>query len=272
MAETKIEWTATRLPDGTLVPGYTFNPWIGCTKVSDGCKFCYAETLMDNRYGRVKWGPQGTRSKTSDAYWRKPFAWNEKAKQLGVRLKVFCASLADVFEDRPELIEWREELLALILDTPNLNWLLLTKRPQNVEQMVDEILGPVRLGWDDLPNVWIGTSVENQYAANERIPHLLSIPARVRFLSAEPLLGNVWIGGKDWSEIPKPKVDWVIVGAESGPNHRVMNLSWAHYLRLQCRLMHIPFFMKQLGGHPDKRHDISRFPVDLQIREFPIGE
>jgi protein gp37 len=129
MAEnSNIEWTH-----------HTFNPWIGCTKVSDGCKNCYAENLMDKRYGRVKWGPQGTRVRTSEANWKKPLKWNREAEAKGERHRVFCASLADVFEDKPdqpEMEQWRLELLELIIKTPYLDWLLLTKRPENVRGMV----------------------------------------------------------------------------------------------------------------------------------------
>lgn len=121
MENTKIEWA-----------DHTFNPWIGCTKVSDGCKHCYAEHLMDTRLGRVKWGPQGIRQRTSAAYWRYPLKWNKRLEGTGRRERVFCASLADVFEDRPELEEWRQDLYHLISETPNLDWLLLTKRPENV--------------------------------------------------------------------------------------------------------------------------------------------
>jgi protein gp37 len=121
----KIEWT-----------DHTFNPWIGCTKVSDGCKHCYAEALMDKRYGRVKWGPQGTRQRTSADNWRKPLQWNKQAVKEDKHYRVFCSSLADVFEDNPQLTEWRADLFNLIAETPNLDWLLLTKRPENINRMV----------------------------------------------------------------------------------------------------------------------------------------
>ena len=225
----KIEWCT-----------HTFNPWIGCAKVSDGCKFCYAETLMDTRYGRVEWGVNGTRVRTSDANWRKPLAWNRAAEKAGRRVRVFCASLADVFEDRPELVAWRQDLYDLIEATPHLDWLLLTKRPENV------------MGLDSVPvfaaldNVWIGTSVEDQAAADERIPHLLWIPARVRFLSMEPLLGPVDIGrflGESYSAI------WVIVGGESGPKARPMHPAWVRSIRDQCVEAGVPFLFKQWGEY-----------------------
>lgn len=261
MAEnSKIEWT-----------DHTFNPWIGCTKVSDGCKYCYAENLMDKRYKRVEWGPQGTRKRTSAANWRKPLAWNKQAEKEGRRYRVFCASLADVFEDKPdqpEMTEWRFDLLCLIKKTPHLDWLLLTKRPENVIDMIEYHLAFANGAGDIyeifdwlLPNVWIGTSVENQEQADKRIPELAQIPARARFLSCEPLLGPIdlsafygsvsgtqYVRGypedvdADWSMI-----DWVIAGGESGPNARPMHPDWARSLRAQCQAAGVPFLFKQWG-------------------------
>lgn len=281
MENSKIEWT-----------DHTFNPWIGCTKVSDGCKHCYAETLMDKRYGRVQWGPQGKRIRTSAANWKKPLKWNREAAAAGQRARVFCASLADVFEDKPEVYTWREELFGLICDTPHLDWLLLTKRPENVDDMFSEIVAPVRLGWEDFPNIWIGTSVENQKQADKRIPALLRIPAAVRFLSMEPLLGPVYLTslmndglcslGTGYVNCLKGfcfdasydgyydigdrvnKINWVIVGGESGVDARPMDVEWARSIRDQCREAGVPFFMKQM----DKKKQI---PGDLFIREFPNG-
>jgi protein gp37 len=246
---TNIEWA-----------DHTFNPWIGCAKVSDGCKFCYAETLQDTRWKKVKWGIHGTRVLTSESNWKKPLQWNAEAAKKGVREKVFCASLADVFEDRDDLYEWRnEDLYKLILATPHLDWLILTKRPENINKF-----------WGFLfpENVWFGTSVENQAAANERIPHLLQLNVKVRFLSMEPLLGPV-----DLMAIDHPnekfsftnsllgtgfshntggytlpyKIDWVIVGGESGHNARPMHPDWARSLRDQCKKAGTAFFFKQWG-------------------------
>jgi protein gp37 len=241
MAEnSKIEWTH-----------HTFNPWIGCTKVSQGCKHCYAETLMDHRYGKVQWGPQGTRVRTSAANWKKPLQWNRTAQAEGRRYRVFCASLADVFEikpDQPEMAEWRMDLFNLIKQTPNLDWLLLTKRPEDVR--ISEPLFPDK----PMPsNVWIGTSVEDQATADERIPHLLNIPAAVRFLSMEPLLGPVDLGpalytnGVHKGHIYYRKINWVIVGGESGPDARPMNPGWARSIRDQCAASGTPFLFKQWG-------------------------
>lgn len=233
MRNSAIEWT-----------DHTFNPWVGCTKVSDGCKHCYAEALMDKRFGRVEWGVNGTRKRTSAANWRDPLKWNRDAQAAGIRQRVFCASLADVFEDRPELAEWRSDLFDLIYSTPHLDWLLLTKRPENVLDMVPA-------NWHAwLPaNVWIGTSIENQAAADERIPHLLRIPASVRFLSMEPLLGPV-----DLDHVVSPGsletlrgVQWVIVGGESGTKARPMHPDWVRSIRDQCQADGVPFFFKQWG-------------------------
>lgn len=233
---TKIEWT-----------DHTFNPWLGCTKISDGCKFCYAEALMDKRYGKVQWGPLGTRVRTSDANWKKPLQWNRQAEKEGRRFRVFCASLADVFEDRLELAPWRAELFDLIAKTPNLDWLLLTKRPENIMQMLIE----AGRGFQDLPDhLWIGTSVENQDAADKRIPELLKVPAKVRFLSCEPLLGEVllrrWLPPSREGWAPSP-IHWCIVGGESGRGARPMHNRWARSIRDQCIESKIPFHFKQHG-------------------------
>lgn len=233
-----IEWT-----------DHTFNPWEGCTKVSDGCKFCYAEARA-YRFNTVEWGPIGTRRRTSAANWKKPLKWDKEAAQAGKRARVFCASIADVFEikaDQPELNEWRLDLFELINHTPNLIWQLLTKRPENVNPFLD-------LYGLTLPdNVWIGTSVENQEQAEKRIPELVKVMAKVRFLSMEPLLGAVDLAclgifpfhGKVMN-LPSC-IDWVIVGGESGPNARPLHPDWVRSIRDQCVEAGVPFFFKQWG-------------------------
>lgn len=239
----KIEWC-----------DHTFNPWMGCTKVSDGCKHCYAETLMDKRWGKVQWGPQGERVRTSAGYWQQPLKWNRQAKADGVRRRVFCASLADVFEDRQELEPWRIDLMKLIEQTTWLDWLLLTKRPENVVRQIELAqdqagAGIDAWGWLLRTGVWIGTSVEDQKTANERIPRLLAIPAAVRFLSVEPLLGSV-----DFMQVLTPAspdalrgIQWVIVGGESGQAARPMHPDWVRSIRDRCQAAGIPFFFKQWG-------------------------
>lgn len=272
MQDSKIEWTH-----------HTFNPFLGCTKVSPGCKHCYAETMMDKRWGKVEWGPQGKRVKTSAANWRKPHAWYKVAVRTRERHRVFCASLADVFEYRwdqiVEMDEWRRDLWDLIEETAGdgrggLDWLLLTKRPEMVPSMV-----PADWMNDEFPpNVWIGTSVEDQRRADERIPYLLRVPAAVRFLSAEPLLGPVDLwdarhplpnGGLGNAFAWGAGINWVIVGGESGPNARPMDPDWARAIRDECAAARVPFFMKQMGGTRDKGGALGSMPDDLRIREFP---
>ena len=173
----KIEWT-----------DHTFNPWIGCQKVSPGCDHCYAETQNAHRkWNGGTWGPGAPRTRTSVAYWKQPLRWNDAAAASGTRAKVFCASLADVFDNQVPR-EWRDDLWGIIDSCPHLDWLLLTKRPQNVVKMLPADRCLLGAPW---PNVWIGTTVENQEEADRRIPHLLDVPAAKRFLSCEPLLGPV---------------------------------------------------------------------------------
>lgn len=203
---THIEWA-----------DHTFNPWIGCTKVSSACDHCYAETLATARLG-VAWGPHAERRRTAPSTWRQPLAWNRRAEREGRRYRVFCASLADVFDNQASE-DWRVELWRLIRATPHLDWLLLTKRPQNIAKMLPSDLDHGRgNGWQNgpWPNVWLGTTVENQAEAYRRIPHLLAVPAAKRFLSMEPLLGPVdlaeWIEciehcGNCGGESPRQKDD-----------------------------------------------------------------
>jgi protein gp37 len=263
-----IEWT-----------DHTFNPWWGCTKVSQGCKHCYAETLS-NRFGKAEWGPSGVRIKTSAANWKQPLKWNRQAKENGTRYRVFCASMADVFEDKldqPELNDWRRELFQLIINTPHLDWQLLTKRPENVNRMIERAtgFGDSEMWFHAARNVWIGTSVENQETADERIPHLLHIPAAVRFLSVEPLLGAVDLGlaGTVPSDIsPQYRlvgsmIHWVIVGGESGRGARPMHPDWVRSIRDQCNEAGVPFFFKQWGGANKKK--TGRLLDGREWDEFP---
>lgn len=220
MKNSTIQWT-----------DHTFNPWQGCAKVSPGCLHCYAETMVDKRFKRAKWGVNGTRVRTQD--WSGPRKWNAEAAAKRTRYRVFCASLADVFEDRAELKPWRAELHQLIRDTPHLDWLLLTKRP--------EVAADYYSGHAMPSNVWLGTSVENPAVARERIPILAGIPAKVRFLSCEPLL-------EDLGDLPLKGIDWVIVGGESGPGFRPIEIPWITAIRDQCRKAGVAFFFKQWGG------------------------
>lgn len=226
MKDSKIEWT-----------DHTFNPWIGCTKVSEACKFCYAEMQEAIRYKRVEWGPGQPRRRTSDNNWRQPTRWNREAAEEGRRYRVFCASLADIFDaEVPQ--EWRADLFEVIRETEHLDWLLLSKRPENILSMVPEDWGD---GW---PNVWLGSTAENQQRADERLPILLAVPAVVRFASCEPLLGPL-----DLSAYLGKGLDWVIAGGETGRAARPMKPEWARALRDQCVAQRVAFHFKQWGDY-----------------------
>lgn len=218
-ANTEIEWA-----------DHTFNPWSGCSKVSAGCAHCYAAALPPKMRRHALWGPDARRVPATDEYWRQPLTWDRAAAREGVRARVFCASTADVFEDRGDLDPWRIRLWKVIDQTPHLDWLLLTKRPQRMAGWAAEH------GWPE--NAWAGVSVENQAAADERQPWLAKVPARVRFLSCEPLLGPV---------VPLGRVDWIIVGGESGPSARPMRPMWVRRLRTEAAVMGAAFFFKQWG-------------------------
>lgn len=300
MAEnSKIEWC-----------DHTFNPWIGCTKISAACDNCYAEAFA-KRTGGPKWGKDEPRRLTSHANWQKPLAWDRKAARLGVRYRVFCASLADVFDvEVPD--DWRDRLLALIAATPHLDWLLLTKRPKVAADYLGMPAdtaaeraghGATLNGWDcetacavvnwingwsrwhdafvdgnpldgsaprwPLPNLWLGTTVENQAMAEARIPWLMKAPAAKRFLSCEPLLGPVDIAR--WTTIPSryadycdavggppPAIgilDWIIAGGESGARARPSHPDWFRSLRDQCAAAGVPFLFKQWGEWAPARPD-----------------
>ncbi|WP_343726647.1 phage Gp37/Gp68 family protein [Burkholderia seminalis] len=250
----KIEWTDS-----------TFNPWEGCQKVGPGCDHCYAES-RNARFGggtAVNWGPGAPRRRTSAANWRKPLQWNRDGTFYAIhgrRRRVFCASLADVFDNEVDLL-WRRDLFRLIAETENLDWLLLTKRIGNVPTMLRHI------GVERLPdNVWLGATIVNQAEADRDIPKLLAVPARVHFLSMEPLLGPADIsrhldycekldkhgisrraGGQHIKCDEHCGISWVIVGGESGPGARPMHPDWARSLRDQCAVAGVPFLFKQHG-------------------------
>jgi protein gp37 len=218
---------------------HTFNPWIGCAPVSPACAHCYAEEFAKNRMKLDVWDrkEEKTRHATALSTWAQVPRWNTAAREANTYKRVFCASMADVFEDHPIANEIRPRLWTLISKTDSLIWLLLTKRPENVMNMLPEYMK------EEIPStIWIGTSVENQRMAEKRIPILASIPAHVRFLSCEPLLSFVNI--RPWSS----SIQWVIAGGESGAKHRPMNISWATSLHTQCTQSRIPFFFKQVGG------------------------
>jgi protein gp37 len=226
---------------------HTFNPWWGCERVSDGCQHCYAETFA-KRYGHEVWGKNNGRRFFGEKHWQEPRRWNRLAEFDGVRRRTFCASMADVFEDRDELVDERGRLWILIAETPWLDWQLLTKRPQNVRGMV-----PAEWLKDWPGNVWLGTTVEHQAGAEARIGELLATPASVRFLSCEPLLGPIDFDAcTAWhpsvNDIFLEGIHWVIVGGESGNNYRPLDLEHARSIRDQCERAGVAFFFKQVGG------------------------
>lgn len=220
---TKIEWA-----------DHTFNPWIGCTKVSPACDNCYAAEMMDSRYKRAKWGPGEARVRTGASNWQQPRKWNRIAERDGTRPFVFCASLADVFDNEVDP-NWRCDLLALIEATPNLVWLLLTKRVGNVLKMTGGVLPA---------NVAIGATMANQEEYDRDRMKLAGVKDEARplftFGSFEPMLGPVILD--------KHAPDWIIVGGESGGNARPMNLDWARSLKRQSAELGRVFNFKQVGG------------------------
>lgn len=250
---TDISWTDS-----------TFNPWWGCVKVSDGCKHCYAEGVATRFAGIPIWGPGSQRRTFGNHHWHDPIRWHRKAQKSGIRHRVFCGSMMDVFEDHPTAHEQRPRLWNLIRQTPCLDWQLLTKRPQNIGDMLPD---------EYFPNVWLGTSVEDNRVAN-RIDLLREHRDRcpVLFLSAEPLIGQV--------TADLDGIDWVIIGGESGKGARPMDLRWARSLIQDCRDKDVAAFVKQLGstwarGHgaaDSKGADPGEWSTDLQIQDFPVCE
>jgi protein gp37 len=293
----KIPWTH-----------HTFNGWWGCVEVSPACDNCYARSLSE-RWGFDVWGKDKPRRFFGDKHWNEPLKWDRKAREAGRRDRVFAYSMADLFEDRRDLDPWRERQWRLVEATPNLDWMLLTKREDCLERML-----PERWLKNPLPNVWLGTTAENERRAKERIPALLKVPAAVHWLSAQPLLGPInlmgWLmegsdpghcgacghghgfmrcpnyGGIaadcDRCKCPGFKrkwfgLGWVIVGGESGAGARRMDPSWATEILAQCRKAHVPYFFKQKGeilakelGCRDKAgKDLSEWPEEFRVQEFP---
>lgn len=238
----KIEWT-----------DHTFNPWMGCTKVSPACDGCYAEAMMDHRYGKVQWGPHGERVRTAPSNWKQPSKWNKDAAAAGTRPRVFCASLADVFDNQVPP-EWREDLFELIASTPNLIWLLLTKRPQNIVKMVRASGAVAGNGTRYLPrNAALGTTCEDQERADRNLTELLRAAVETgpafTFGSFEPLLGPI-----DISTYLRtvPGLDWVIAGGETDQGKhkaRPVNPEWVRSLRDQCAEVGTAFHFKQWGEY-----------------------
>lgn len=319
MENTKIEWATD-----------TFNPWEGCAKVSPGCKNCYAEGQHKLHHAALGkgdnpgtcWGVSAPRLGKSEDNWKKPLRWNREAAAAGIRRRVFCASMADVFEPQTPLSAAhagqtgtvpcgegrtrtvrfvnlqteRLRLLRLIKDTPHLDWLLLTKRPEFIRPILEGLLMSISLvnsGSDMLPmeewpvaerelarwlsawlrgtppaNVWLGTSVESQEQADRRIVALAGVPAAVRFLSCEPLLEAVDL--TRWANIFR--IDWVIVGGESGPKARAMHPLWAESLRDQCQEAGVAFFFKQWGEYEHFCMTLATEPTGEPTKFFVFAD
>ncbi|MBV8832474.1 MAG: DUF5131 family protein [Hyphomicrobiales bacterium] len=233
----KIEWTDS-----------TFNPWVGCTKLlrargaPSACDFCYAEKWA-KRSGQVGWGDQ-PRRRTTESYWRNPAIWNAQAPSFQRRSKrrqrVFCASLADVFDNQVDA-QWRADLFHVIRSCDQLDWQLLTKRPQNIRKMLPSDWG------EGYPNVWIGTTAEDAESYQQRVPYLLETPARVHFVSYEPALGPL-----AELEIDGSRPHWLIIGGESGVRSDLIRLTDPHWARdaiAECRRLGMAAFLKQWGTY-----------------------
>lgn len=240
--DSDIEWTH-----------HTFNPWWGCVRLSPACAHCYAE-VWARRFGANLWGGSAERRFFGESHWREPLRWNAEAARAGVRARVFCASMADVFEPRSDLDPWRDKLWELIEKTPNLDWLLLTKRPGKMRHVYP---------WAHQPrqNVWLGTTAENQRCAERRIEKLVAINAHVRFLSCEPLLSAIDLA--PWLKCRQ--VGWVIAGGESGHDARPTHPNWVRSLRDQCRAFGIPFHFKQWGHwSPEAQGEAATRIIELE--------
>jgi len=256
MENTEISWTHN-----------TFNPWWGCSKVSPACKHCYAESLAKRfgskgKRGLPVWGQEANSDRKffDEKHWREPIKWDRLAKAEGERKRVFCASMADVFEARAELDPWRAKLWTLIGDTLNLDWLLLTKRAEEINRMQ-----PWATKWPS--NVWMGCTAENKAEFAKRVPHLKATHAKVKFLSIEPLL-------EDLGEIDLNGIDWVIVGGESGHGSRRMMPEWARSVRDQCIDEGVRFHFKQWGEYDAEGRKVGKkasgYELDGKMwREYP---
>jgi protein gp37 len=236
--KTAIAWT-----------DHTFNPVLGCAKISEGCRNCYAEAQA-KRYGWNVWGDSPRRI-TSDGNWKIPIRWNLTAEE-GRPHRVFCGSMCDIFEDHPTVTEARERLWSLIRQTPCLHWQLLTKRVERIKDSLPEDWGA------GYPNVWIGTTIEsNDY--KQRADYLREVPAMVRFISYEPAIGPL--------QVDLAGIQWLIYGGESGAHRRGDNTDWARAMRTECQRTGTAFFFKQSSGlHPGEGIELD----GAIVREFPM--
>lgn len=254
-ANSKIEWCH-----------HTFSPWEGCVKVSPECDHCYAEARDNRMHNGSNWGKDALRLYHVDAYWKQPLKWNRAAEAAGEPARVFCGSLCDVAEDRRDLDDYRRRVQALIGETPSLDWLLLSKRPQNFNRLFEHTM--------ESPNVWAGTTVGVR-SSLWSIDAIREVPAPVRFLSVEPLL-------EDLGTLDLTGIHWLIIGGESGRGARPFNTAWARSIVAQCKAAGVACFVKQLGAHviqdgdrrikKDKKGgDMHEWPHDLRVRDLPAG-
>jgi protein gp37 len=243
---------------------HSWNPWWGCTRIGPGCDNCYA-AAFDHRIGGDHWGTGQARRYFGDHHWAEPVRWNRAAERSGARPLVFCASMADVFDNEVDQ-HHRDRLWRLIRDTPRLVWQIVSKRVQNAPKMLPA-------DWDGgYPNVWLLATVVNQDEADRDIPKLLAVPAAVHGLSVEPQLGPI-----DITRYARG-ADWVIAGGESGSKARPFDIAWARSLRDQCAAAGSAFFMKQAGSRPvgfgrltGKGEDPGQWPEDIRVRNYPIA-
>lgn len=238
---------------GILWTQSTFNPFWGCTQVAPGCDNCYAKAV-DARVGGLHWGIGSTPRVMSDSYWKQPLRWDKKASAAGVRHRVFSGSMCD-WTDKNAPAGQLARLWDLIRATPNLDWQLLTKRAPNIRRCLPTDWGN---GYD---NVWLGVTVEDRKHGLPRIEHLRRVPAKIRFLSIEPLL-------EDLGEIDLNGIQWAICGGESGPSARPMAIEWVVSLRRQAAAAGVPFFFKQWGGRRDKGGCLLD---GIEIKEWPAA-
>ena len=291
MGQTSIEWTSYRKSDGTIVPGYTLSPVIGCAKKSPGCKFCYAEHDTPARVARSQglelWGVDAARKPASESYWKQPHAWNRAAQRDGAPRLVFVASQSDWLEDRIEWAMPRAQLLMTILQTPNLIWLLLSKEPWNFKKLVldaarywnkyDKMAERLIAEWtlsgsvEDIerrvfPNVRLGVSVENQEWADKRREAFAALPGS-KFVSYEPAIGPVdWTG---WEF-----VDQIISGGESGKDKgiRPSHPDWHRATRDWCKANGKAYFFKQWGEwRPSVQEELDG-DISVPLPEYDNSE
>lgn len=242
------------MADKTIIAwtDHTFNVAWGCTKVSPGCKNCYADTLS-GRYGFDVWGPGKPRRLFGPKHWAEPLKWNREAEQEGRRHRVFCSSMCDNFEDHPQIIAELPKLWAMIRQTPRLDWQLLTKRSERISQSLPTDWG------DGYPNVWLGVSIEsNEYTY--RADDLRKIPARIRFVSYEPALGPL-------DALNLENIQWVIYGGESGPGWRQHDLAWPRDMRRRCEAAGVAFFYKQSAA---PRTEMGTTLDGEIVRNYPL--